>query len=115
MLGSIKVRHANAVWGEVDDLVCEVLTICERLLLVRSKAGRREIDFWSACVVESDCELLLGQCCDDLARLGFELRWSVEDYPEAVPLIDFVARDASDRGDADIKPSGRDDDLDIAC
>lgn len=116
MFSSIRVERVDAaVLEEVDDLVCEVLTICERLLSVRSKANRRQIDFWEACVVESDCELLLGQCYEELARLGFELRWDVGDCPEAVPLIDFVARDAPDREDAGIRSSGRDDGLDIAC
>ncbi len=97
---------------ELEDLVCEIMTICDEL-----KASLSEecgLGFFEACVRQSACELMLDNCRDELARLGFELEWGVEDYPVVLPVRQFEFTCIPSRGVASAEFSSRDD-LDIAC
>ena len=57
---------------------------------------------------------MLDNCRDELARLGFELEWGVEDYPVVSPARQFEFTCISSRGVASAEFSSRED-LDIAC
>lgn len=97
---------------ELEDLVCEVMTICDELKACLSDA--RGLGYIEACARQSACELMLDNCREELARLGFELEWGAEDYPVASPVHQFEFTRIPSRGVASAEFSSRDD-LDIAC
>lgn len=97
---------------ELEDLVCEVMTICDELKACLSDAC--EFGYFETCARQSVYELMLDNCRAELARLGFELEWGVEDYPvvssvRSVSLARISAHDA-----VGVEYSSRND-LDIAC
>lgn len=97
---------------ELEDLVCEVMTICDEL-----KACLFEgcgLGFFEAVARQSAYELMLDNCRDELARLGFELEWGVGDYPMVSPVrqLEFTCIPARDIASAEF--SSRDD-FDIVC
>lgn len=102
----------SARHDELEDLVCEVMTICDELKACLS--GACELGYFEACVCQSACELMLDNCRDELARLGFELEWGVEDYPVVSParLFEFTCIPSRDVASAEFSSC---DDLDIAC
>lgn len=97
---------------ELEDLVCEVMTICDELKACLSDAC--EFGYFETCARQSAFELMLDNCREELARLGFELEWGVEDYPvvSSVHQLEFTCVPARDIAGADF--SSRDD-FDIAC
>ena len=97
---------------ELEDLVCEVLTICDELKACLSEECGPGV--FEACARQSAYELMLDNCRDELARLGFELEWGVEDYPvvSQVRQLEFTCVPARDIASAEF--SSRDD-FDIAC
>lgn len=97
---------------ELEDLVCEVMTICDGLKACLSDAC--ELGYFEACARQSAYELMLDNCRDELVRLGFELEWGVEDYPVVSPVRQFEVTCIPSRGVASAEFSSRDD-LDIAC
>lgn len=97
---------------ELEDLVCEVMTICDELKACFSEECG--LGFFEACARQSAYELMLDNCRDELARLGFELEWGVEDYPVVSPVRQFESTCIPSRGVASAEFSSRDD-LDIAC
>lgn len=97
---------------ELEDLVCEVMTICDELKACLSEECG--LGFFEACARQSAYELILDNCRDELARLGFELEWGVEDYPAASSARQFEFMCIPSRGVASAEFSSRDD-LDIAC
>lgn len=102
----------SAKRDELEDLVCEVMTICDELKACLSDAC--ELGFFEACARQSACELMLDNCREELARLGFELEWGVEDYPVVSPVRQLGFTCIPSCGVASAEFSGRDD-LDIAC
>ena len=97
---------------ELEDLVCEIMTICDGLKACLSDTY--ELGFFEACARQSACELLLDNCRDELALLGFELEWGGGDYPmvspvRSVALVCIPMHDAV--GD---EPPSRNE-FDIAC
>lgn len=102
----------SARHDELEDLVCEVMTICDELKACLS--GACELGFFEACAGQSVCELMLDNCRDELARLGFELEWGVEDYPVVSPArqFEFTCIPSRDVANAEFSSC---DDLDIAC
>lgn len=97
---------------ELEDLVCEVMTICDELKACLSDTC--ELGYFEACARQSACELMLDNYRDELARLGFELEWGVEDYPVVSPVRQFEFTCIPSRGVASAELSSRDD-LDIVC
>lgn len=97
---------------EFEDLVCEVVAICDELKVCLSDSC--ELGFFEACARQSAYELMLDDCRDELARLGFELEWGVEDYPVVSPLrlLEFTCVPTRDVASAEF--SSRND-FDIAC
>lgn len=97
---------------EFEDLVCEVMAICDELKVCLSDSC--ELGFFEACARQSAYELMLDDCRDELARLGFELEWGVEDYPVVSPLrqLEFTCVPTRDVASAEF--SSRND-FDIAC
>lgn len=69
---------------ELEDLVCEVMTICDGLKACLSEGCG--LGFFEAVARQSAYELMLDNCREELARLGFELEWGVEDYPVVSPV-----------------------------
>ncbi len=97
---------------ELEDLVCEVMAICDELEACLSEECR--LGFFEACARQSAYELMLDNCRDELARLGFELEWGVEDYPVVSPLRQLEFTCVPEQGIADVEFSSRND-FDIAC
>ena len=97
---------------ELEDLVCEVMTICDELKACLSEGCG--LGFFEAVARQSAYELMLDNCRDELARLGFELEWGVEDYPVVSPVRQFEFTYIPSRGVASAEVSSCDD-LDIAC
>ncbi len=97
---------------ELEDLVCEVMTICDELKACLSEGCG--LGFFEAVARQSAHELMLDNCRDELARLGFELEWGVEDYPVVSPVRQFEFTCIPSRAVASAEFSSRDD-LDIAC
>lgn len=97
---------------ELEDLVCEVMTICGELKACLSEGCG--LGFFEAVARQSAHELMLDNCRDELARLGFELEWGVEDYPVVSPVRQFEFTCIPSRAVASAEFSSRDD-LDIAC
>lgn len=102
----------SAKRDELEDLVCEVMTICDELKACLSDAC--ELGYFEACARQSACELMLDNCLDELARLGFELEWGAGDCPVVSPVRQFELTCISSRDVASAEFSSRDD-LDIAC
>lgn len=98
--------------GELEDLVCEVMIICDELKACLSEECG--LGFFEACARQSAYELMLDNCRDELARLGFELEWGVEDYPVISPARQFEFTCGPTRDIASVEFSSRDD-FDIAC
>lgn len=97
---------------ELEDLVCEVMTICDELRACLSEECG--LGFFEACARQSACELMLDNCRDELARLGFELEWGDEDYPMVSPVRQLEFTCVLSHGVASAEFSSRDD-FDIAC
>lgn len=97
---------------ELEELVCEVMTLCDELKVCLSDTS--ELGYFEACVRQSACELMLDNCRDELARLGFELEWGAEDYPVVSPVRQLEFTCVPSRGVASAEISSHDD-LDIAC
>lgn len=97
---------------ELEDLVCEVMTICDELKSCLSEGCG--LGFFEAVARQSAYELMLDNCRDELARLGFELEWGIEDYPAVSPVRQFEFTYIPSRGVASAEFSSCDD-LDIAC
>ena len=97
---------------ELEDLVCEVMTICDELKACLS--DECELGYFEACVRQSAYELMLDDCRDELARLGFELEWGVEDYPVVSPVRQLEFTCVPTHGVAGAEFSSRSD-FDIAC
>ena len=51
---------------ELEDLVCEVMTICDELKVCLSEEC--ELGYFEACARQSAYELMLDDCRDELAR-----------------------------------------------
>lgn len=103
---------SSAKRDELEDLVCEVMTICDELKVCLSEEC--ELGYFEACARQSAYELMLDNCHDELARLGFELEWGVEDYPAVSPVRQLEFACVPSHGVASAEFSSRDD-LDIAC
>lgn len=97
---------------ELEDLVCEVMTIRDELKACLSEECG--LGFFEACARQSAFELMLDNCRDELARLGFELEWGVERYPMVSPVrqLEFTCVPTHDAASAEFSCR---DDLDIAC
>lgn len=102
----------SAKRDELEDLVCEVMTICDELKACLSEECG--LGFFEACARQSAYELMLDNCRDELARLGFELKWGVEDYPLVSPVRQLEFACVPMHGAASAEFSSRDD-FDIAC
>ena len=97
---------------ELEDIVCEVMTICDELKACLSEECG--LGFFEACARQSAYELMLDNCRDELARLGFELEWGIEDYPVVSPVRSVALTCVPTHDAADVEFSSRND-LDIAC
>lgn len=97
---------------ELEDLVCEIMTICDGLKACLSDTY--ELGFFEACTRQSACEPLLDNCRDELARLGFELKWGVEDYPLVSPVRSVALTRIPAHVAVSVEYSSRND-FDIAC
>ena len=102
----------SARCDELEDLVCEVMTICDELKACLS--GACELGYFEACSRQSACELMVDNCRDELARLGFELEWGAEGYPIVSPVRQLEFACVPSRGVASAEISSHDD-FDIAC
>lgn len=102
----------SAKRDELEDLVSEVLTICDELKACLSDAC--ELGYFEACARQSAYELMLDRCHDELVRLGFELEWGVEDYPVVSPVRSVALARISAHDAVDVEYSSRND-FDIAC
>lgn len=102
----------SAKRDELEELVCEIMTICDELKACLSDTY--ELGFFEACARQSACELLLDNCRDELALLGFELEWGVEDYPVVSPVRSVSLARISAHDAVGVEYSSRND-LDIAC
>lgn len=97
---------------ELEDIVCEAMTICDELKVGLSE--ERGLGFFEDCARQSAYELMLDNCRDELARLGFELEWGVEDYPVVSPSRSVSLARISAHDAVGVEYSSRND-LDIAC
>lgn len=97
---------------EFEDLICEVMTICDELKACLSEECT--LGFFEVCVRQSAYELMLDNCRDELARLGFELEWGAESYPVVSPVRQLGFTCVPMHGAAGAEFSSRDD-FDIAC
>lgn len=97
---------------ELEDLVCEIMAICDELKACLSDTY--ELGFFEACVRQSACELLLDNCRDELTRLGFELEWGAEDYPVVSPVRSVALTWSPTHDAVGVEFSSRND-FDIAC
>ena len=102
----------SAKRDELEDLVCEVMTICDELKACLSEEC--SLGFFEACARQSAYELMLDNCRDELARLGFELEWGIEDYPVVSPVRSVALTCVPTHDAAGVEFSSRND-LDIAC
>lgn len=102
----------SAKRDELEDLVCEIMTICDGLKGCLSDTY--ELGFFEACTRQSACELLLDNCRDELALLGFELEWGAEGYPVVSPVRPVALTWSPTHDAAGVEFSSRND-FDIAC
>lgn len=102
----------SAKRDELEDLVCEVMTICDELKACLSEGCG--LGFFEAVARQSAYELMLDNCRDELARLGFELEWGIEDYPAVSPVHSVSLARISAHDVVGVEYSSRND-LDIAC
>ncbi len=102
----------SAKRDELEDLVCEIMTICDELKTCLSEECG--LGFIEACARQSAYELMLDNCRDELALLGFELEWSVEDYPVVSPVRSVALTCIPTHDAVDVEFSSRND-FDIAC
>lgn len=98
--------------NELEDIVCEVMTICDELKACLSEECG--LGFFEACARQSAYELMLDNCRDELARLGFELEWGVAGYPAVSPVRSVALARISAHDAVGVEYSSRND-FDIAC
>ena len=97
---------------ELEDLVCEIMTICDGLKACLSEECG--LGFFEACARQSTYELMLDNCRDELARLGFELEWGAEDYPVVSPVRSVALTWSPTHDAVGVEYSSRNE-FDIAC
>lgn len=102
--------HEQAV-----DIACEIVAICDQLHDLRMGKGNRRLGYYEAIQLQADYDLMISHCEELLARLGYELKWGVEEYPVIAPLRSRALELEKIDSDVDIEFSSRDDDIDIAC